>query len=148
MDAARSTARAVAPEDTCEQAAEAGGVWDSCPPKAQNSYSSGAFHSHRVDKYPKGVDTRTRIKRSPNSFAGSEESSAGETHVQVVVAVALHAAPPGHLIYICRLISGDRDRRRRGVNFEAITTPTTGGTVLRPKTAKEKRVQTTRAKRI
>jgi hypothetical protein len=123
-------------------------VWDSSPPKAQNCYSSGAFHNHRVDKYPYGVDTRTRLKRSPISFAGSEESSAGETRVQVVVAVAVHAAPPGHSIYICRLSSGDRDRRRRGVNFEALTTPTTGGAVLRPKTAKEKRVQTTRVKRI
>jgi hypothetical protein len=57
-----------------------------------------------------------------NSFASSEESSAGETRVQVVVAVALYAEPPGHCIQICNLVSGERDRRRRGVLFEALTT--------------------------
>jgi hypothetical protein len=70
-----------------------------------------------------------------NSFASSEESSAGETCVQVVVAVALYAEPPGHCIQICNLVSGERGRRRRGVLFEALTTPTSGRAVLKPMTA-------------
>lgn len=108
------------------------------PAKSSILLQLGAFHSQCVDRYPKMCGHAHACVVVDNSFASSEESSAGKSRVRVVVVVALYAEPPGHCIQICSLVSGKRARRRRGVLFEALTTPTSGRTVLKAMTARRK----------